>query len=659
MKGKIKFLNKIISFLLTIILIYVTFGRDVSAVEKIENQILYLNVEITKEENEKYKLEINETDIKDGYVKPNFNNNDNLSWEKIKCSLLDENKEIIDIKLADNPLIESSDILLDNGKLKNLTNNKDNGVAYIKANYDKRIQFIKIETKSETGELIDLGTIGIKDKKSNKSVLNIEPKFNVTKVIDGGSDEECLNFVIMGDGFTASEQGKFREEAKRVSDNIANDKFYKSNIEKINVYAVETISQQSGVGVGPVDKPKEVVNNYFGTMFEYAEGVRRLIYTPNYGKVMDTAKNHVPSYDEVVILSNSTEYGGGGGSFAVLSINTNAPDVLLHEVGHSFGNLADEYWYRPNTSKYNMDSTNDPTNVKWKKFLNYKNIGIYQHSDYYGKYPYYKPSEDVCKMEILGAEFCAVCINAQLKELNIAVSKDGKDKVRPTIPEEVKADDIKSTEVKLLWEKSIDNEDIKEYEIYSNDKLVATTSTESCIVKNLSSGSKYNFYIKAKDTSNNLSYASKNIEVKTPGMEPAIVKITNYTEAAKGYTLDFIASQADNRELGWEIYENGNKIRWSKMYATKIEQSIPFMNMADGTYEYKVVVYDRNGNRSESDIVKVSIGNNIQQWKSGVYYKIGDKVMYNGKSYECTYTHTSLIGWEPGSQAAALWKAIK
>lgn len=54
--------------------------------------------------------------------------------------------------------------------------------------------------------------------------------------------------------------------------------------------------------------------------------------------------DYCPFYDIALILVNSTKYGGGGGSYAVASINSYSYEIMLHEMGHSIAGLADEYW---------------------------------------------------------------------------------------------------------------------------------------------------------------------------------------------------------------------------------------------------------------------------------------------------------------------------
>ena len=60
---------------------------------------------------------------------------------------------------------------------------------------------------------------------------------------------------------------------------------------------------------------------------------------------MSLLATHVPDYDMIILLFNDLQYGGSGGSISISSVHSSAPEIVVHEVGHSFGNLADEYDY--------------------------------------------------------------------------------------------------------------------------------------------------------------------------------------------------------------------------------------------------------------------------------------------------------------------------
>jgi hypothetical protein len=100
----------------------------------------------------------------------------------------------------------------------------------------------------------------------------IEPRFTVPTNFQkitlhkGGDDANCAVVTFMGDGFTASQQGTFETEARKVANFFLKDyPFYEFN-DAINIYAIKVISNQSGVG----SSPTATVDNFFGSRFNSA-----------------------------------------------------------------------------------------------------------------------------------------------------------------------------------------------------------------------------------------------------------------------------------------------------------------------------------------------------------------------------------------------------
>lgn len=130
------------------------------------------------------------------------------------------------------------------------------------------------------------------------------------------------------------------------------------------------------------------------------------------------------------IICNSTRWGGTGGSFAVISRANNYETILFHEFGHSFGNLADEYYYPSDGEFYgserpNRTNNSDVNSIKWKGLIGINNVGIYPYSiDANRNDPnfdtksdsWFKPHRN-CKMQYSNKEFCPVCSDELIKKL--------------------------------------------------------------------------------------------------------------------------------------------------------------------------------------------------------------------------------------------------
>lgn len=120
------------------------------------------------------------------------------------------------------------------------------------------------------------------------------------------------------------------------------------------------------------------------------------------------------------------------------------------------------------------------------------------------------------------------------------------DKIAPTTPTKLKASSIKSSSVKLSWKASKDNVGVKEYKIYRNNTYIASTKSTKYTVKNLSSKTKYKFYVKAKDKKGNTSKASKSVTVKTKKdtTKTATPKATPATDSTSKKVVGYYAAWA-------------------------------------------------------------------------------------------------------------------
>ncbi|WP_111670255.1 M64 family metallopeptidase [Algoriphagus litoralis] len=218
------------------------------------------------------------------------------------------------------------------------------------------------------------------------------------------SPDLVVNLVILGDGYTADQQDKFLEDVNRNVEGMLELEPWRSHKDKINVYAVKVISNKSGAS----DRPSEPVDNYFGSSF-YTADIERLLYPTQLSKVYSVLNSNTPFFDLVVIMVNDSRYGGAGGEFATFSTHPEALQLMVHEIGHTFSGLADEYWAGDQYAdeKANMTQNNNPGTVRWKSFLNIASVGIFPHEE---SPKWYRPHQN-CLMRFLGSPLCEVCKN--------------------------------------------------------------------------------------------------------------------------------------------------------------------------------------------------------------------------------------------------------
>jgi hypothetical protein len=252
--------------------------------------------------------------------------------------------------------------------------------------------------------------------------------YQVDTLYKTGPLDNRINVVILGDGFTQQELPKFATEAKNFADFFLGYNPYVHYRNYFNFFAIRTPSVESGVtnpGTAPdayKDQPVGTKNTFFGASF--GSSIHRLVTISKYDVLNGLLANQFPMYDLVVVLVNTPFYGGSGGSISVHTLHTQANTIGVHEIGHTFSHLNDEYWAG---SGYgweapNMTKESNPALVRWKNWLNQSGIGIYKHGDTGDAALWHKPANGTCLMEYLNQEFCAVCrettVEVLLKQVN-------------------------------------------------------------------------------------------------------------------------------------------------------------------------------------------------------------------------------------------------
>jgi len=247
--------------------------------------------------------------------------------------------------------------------------------------------------------------------------------YQVDTLYKTGPLDNRINVVILGDGFTQQELPKFATEAKNFADFFLGYDPYLHYRNYFNFFAIRTPSIESGVtnpGTAPdayKDQPVGVKNTFLGSTF--GSSIHRLVTISKYDVLYALLANQFPMYDLVVVLVNTPFYGGSGGSISVHTLHTQANTIGVHEIGHTFSHLNDEYWAGPGYGweAANMTKESSPVLVKWKNWLNQSGIGIYKHGETGDAALWHKPANGTCLMEYLNQEFCAVCREATVETL--------------------------------------------------------------------------------------------------------------------------------------------------------------------------------------------------------------------------------------------------
>ena len=271
-------------------------------------------------------------------------------------------------------------------------------------------------------------------------------------VWQGGPLDETIDIVVVSEGYAASEKAKFFADAEHVATALFRHEPFASLRNKFTIRAVFAPSRDSGVSVPRTGQWKDTpLDTHFDTFY-----TDRYLTTSAQQKVYDFIGT-VP-FEHIVVMVNTGIYGGGGIYNSLTIMNADHPTfnaVMVHEFGHAFGGLADEYAYgdqvetpypadtepwEPNiTTMHDFASkwedmlpkgTPIPTplddldkqNVRrlWptftpeqKEMLNLK-LGVYEGAGYQAK-GVYRPVQE-CRMRINECEeFCPVCTRAIIR----------------------------------------------------------------------------------------------------------------------------------------------------------------------------------------------------------------------------------------------------
>lgn len=209
------------------------------------------------------------------------------------------------------------------------------------------------------------------------------PAFPSAKLMHHGDPHRKVDVVIVGDGYAAGEIDRFRKDAKHFNDVMFATEPFRSRKADFNVWTVEAVSAESGI-----DKPDKNVwkDTPLGTTYNTFGSARYVLTTEN--RAMREILAAVP-YDFVIILVNDDRYGGGGiyNLYTTCYARTDKPGmewqmeyVYVHEFGHSFGGLGDEYYssqvsynefYPKGVEPWepNLTALLDPARLKWRDLV--------------------------------------------------------------------------------------------------------------------------------------------------------------------------------------------------------------------------------------------------------------------------------------------------
>jgi hypothetical protein len=169
----------------------------------------------------------------------------------------------------------------------------------------------------------------------------VRPAGKVWTLLENGAPSDKVDLLVIGEGYTESELPKFHKDAQRLVAKLFATEPFKSRKSDFNVRAIDLPSAQSGV-----HRPRTSDNRRTATGVEYnIFDSERYVLTLDDRALRDVAS--AAPYDFLEILVNEKQYGGGGifNDQATSSVDSAFSEyVFVHEFGHHFAGLADEYY---------------------------------------------------------------------------------------------------------------------------------------------------------------------------------------------------------------------------------------------------------------------------------------------------------------------------
>ncbi len=338
-------------------------------------------------------------------------------------------------------------------------NGVDGDIQAYQVEQQERSFAVRIPAKAGTrikleymGVPSELNVLNVAANASKLALANTEIKTPAKAFVNSGNRVDIL---VFGDGYTSAEQALFNTDAENLRLAMFDYVPYKQYANFVNWTTTFTASAQSGSDHPPYQAgcttssccadtaaqsdPKAAgagifVNTAFDAKFCTSQ-IHRLV-TISSSKIYAAAAAF-PDWDQLIVIVNESIYGGSGGSIAVTTTNTSARLIVIHEYGHTFHDLADEY-----TSAYpgfpacsdispsancevNVTNQTNASLIKWKSWITPGNpiptpggtagIGLFEGARYQTT-GVYRPA-NTCGMRSLGAQFCSICSQAYVLKL--------------------------------------------------------------------------------------------------------------------------------------------------------------------------------------------------------------------------------------------------
>jgi len=308
-----------------------------------------------------------------------------------------------------NPKTIYFEDILNNNSVKHIAN-LDDAYFVIKIPAFDNMEYIQFYNSKDNYVILKENQVKLENNRNDR----LREIFPVSDIMVNGANDSRVNIVFLGDGYKQNQMEDYISDVEDVVGGLFNTIPYANYMNYFNVYAVEVPSDDSGTdhpGTAPdcggYNDDVFYADTYFDSSFDLYD-IHRLLYIQNSSAAFDVLTDNLPQWDIIFVMVNTTMYGGAGGTFAVFSRHQSSTEIAIHEIGHSFAGLSDEYWAGFNYAgeNANMTENNNPETIIWNPWLYDNGIGIYPYESPGNEW--FRPHQN-CKMQFLGPPFCSVC----------------------------------------------------------------------------------------------------------------------------------------------------------------------------------------------------------------------------------------------------------
>jgi hypothetical protein len=250
-------------------------------------------------------------------------------------------------------------------------------VRFPKPDRPVRVRILKRDERNQFSVAwsVEVDTDG-QDVVRKQAPALVKPELRPIPVKVSGPSPHKVDLLILGDGYTQPEIKKFEADARRLAKHLFEVSPFKERANDFNVWAMAVPTQESGIS-----RPSTGVHHAstLGTRYDIF-GSERYVLTLDNRALRDIAQ-YAP-YEFIEILVNNDTYGGGGifGQFSTAAAGNDWANYLfVHEFGHHFAGLADEYYtspvaYQSSAARMepwepNVTALRDPAKLKWKQHV--------------------------------------------------------------------------------------------------------------------------------------------------------------------------------------------------------------------------------------------------------------------------------------------------